>query len=150
MCCCIYFGIKHMHKAWVEGFAKACDSKPHAFAVAVDNKGDLFGYIALGFNGIMGNIPDHEYEWAQPKIPIGTCRVEQIAVNAKARGMGLGKKLLQWAEDKAKERNCNRMKLEVVATNVNALRLYRNVGYEVTNNILSQICCFPIFCCLMG
>ena len=83
-----------MKKAWVEGFAKACDSKLNAFAVAIDDKGDLFGFCMLGFNGIMSSIPDHEYEWAQPKVPIGTCRVEAIAVNAKARGMGLGKKLL--------------------------------------------------------
>ena len=47
-------------------------------------------------------------------------------MDAKARGMGLGKRLMKWAEDKAKERNCDRILLEVIGTNTGARRLYRN------------------------
>eukprot|EP00039_Didymoeca_costata_P031096 m.33096 g.33096 ORF g.33096 m.33096 type:complete len:231 (+) comp8487_c0_seq2:191-883(+) len=39
----------------------------------------------------------------------GECYVEQIGVSADARGRGVGKKLMEWADSFAVQKNCNRL-----------------------------------------
>jgi ribosomal protein S18 acetylase RimI-like enzyme len=54
--------------------------------------------------------------------------VDHIAVTTDARGMGVGTKLLEWAEEKARERKATRISLGVVHGNP-AKRLYDRFGY---------------------
>jgi ribosomal-protein-alanine acetyltransferase len=56
-------------------------------------------------------------------------RLTSIAVADGAAGRGLGRQLLAAAEERAKERGCGRLRLEVRADNRAAQRLYEKAGY---------------------
>ena len=56
-------------------------------------------------------------------------RLTSIAVADGAAGRGLGRQLLAAAEERAKERGCRRLRLEVRADNRAAQRLYEQAGY---------------------
>lgn len=58
------------------------------------------------------------------------CYVANIAVKEKFRRKGIGRKLLSFAENKAKERNCSFISLEVRENNKAAISLYSSEGYE--------------------
>ncbi len=55
--------------------------------------------------------------------------LDGIAVADDARGMGIGTALLDAVEDKARQRNCDRVRLDVIDTNPRARALYERRGY---------------------
>eukprot|EP00553_Chaetoceros_curvisetus_P004092 CAMPEP_0204623118 /NCGR_PEP_ID=MMETSP0717-20131115/8841_1 /ASSEMBLY_ACC=CAM_ASM_000666 /TAXON_ID=230516 /ORGANISM="Chaetoceros curvisetus" /LENGTH=194 /DNA_ID=CAMNT_0051638071 /DNA_START=122 /DNA_END=706 /DNA_ORIENTATION=- len=67
--------------------------------------------------------------------------VDHIAVTKEARGMGVGTKLLLWAEEKAKERGATKLSLGVVNGNP-AKRLYDRFGFEDTKTDCFISSCF--------
>jgi ribosomal protein S18 acetylase RimI-like enzyme len=61
-----------------------------------------------------------------------SARLYSIVVSPKARGKGIGAKLLARCEAAAKERGCITLRLEVRADNDAAINLYRSRGYDLT------------------
>jgi ribosomal protein S18 acetylase RimI-like enzyme/predicted double-glycine peptidase len=59
-------------------------------------------------------------------------RLYSIVVSPKARGKGIGAKLLAHCEAAAKERGCITLRLEVREDNDAAISLYRSRGYDLT------------------
>ncbi len=58
--------------------------------------------------------------------------VSTISVSAEARGLGIGTKLMNAAEDLAKQRGKEFMSLAVIGENESARKLYERLGYRVT------------------
>jgi ribosomal protein S18 acetylase RimI-like enzyme len=58
------------------------------------------------------------------------CSLEDIFVEEEARGSGVGRALVEAAFDRARERGCARMELDVNEANAAALRLYESMGFE--------------------
>ena len=58
------------------------------------------------------------------------CWLEDIFVEASARGSGVGRALVEAAFERARERGCARMELDVNEANPAALRLYESLGFE--------------------
>lgn len=58
------------------------------------------------------------------------CYVANVAVRANCRRKGIGRKLLRYAEKKARERSCSFISLEVRASNESAIGLYSSESYE--------------------
>jgi ribosomal protein S18 acetylase RimI-like enzyme len=58
------------------------------------------------------------------------CNVEDVFVSAAARGSGLGRELVSFAIDRARERGCRRMELDTGADNAPAQGLYRSLGFR--------------------
>lgn len=58
-------------------------------------------------------------------------RLYSIAISKSARGQGLGARLLRKAEDQARERGSEAVRLEVAAGNSAAIGLYEKLGYKV-------------------
>jgi [ribosomal protein S18]-alanine N-acetyltransferase len=58
-------------------------------------------------------------------------RLYSIVVSPKARGKGIGAKLLAHCEKAAKARGCSTLRLEVRKDNDVAIRLYRTKGYDL-------------------
>jgi ribosomal protein S18 acetylase RimI-like enzyme len=58
------------------------------------------------------------------------CHVEDVFVRAEARGSGLGKELVAFAIERARERGCRRLELDTAEENVPALGLYRSLGFR--------------------
>ena len=57
------------------------------------------------------------------------CNVEDVFVSAEARGSGLGRELVSFAIERARERGCRRMELDTGADNAPAQGLYRSLGF---------------------
>lgn len=66
--------------------------------------------------------------------------IDVIAVTAEARGKGVGSRLMQWAEEKAKERNAKKITLGVVNGNP-AKRLYDRSGFVETGSSCCAVGC---------
>jgi GNAT superfamily N-acetyltransferase len=58
------------------------------------------------------------------------CWLEDIFVEEDARGAGLGRELVEAAFERARERGCARMELDVNEANPGAVRLYESLGFE--------------------
>ncbi|MCW2991460.1 MAG: family N-acetyltransferase [Solirubrobacterales bacterium] len=56
--------------------------------------------------------------------------LEDLFVDASARGSGLGRALLERAVQEASERGCRRIELDVNDNNAAALALYRSLGFD--------------------
>lgn len=61
----------------------------------------------------------------------GNAYIANVSVRLELRGKGIGTRLMAEAEKVAKERGARRMELEVFSRNVNAIKLYEKLGYEV-------------------
>lgn len=58
------------------------------------------------------------------------CWLEDIFVEDGARGTGLGRALVEAAFERARERGCRRIELDVNEANRGAVRLYESFGFE--------------------
>ena len=58
--------------------------------------------------------------------------IDTICVAKNARGLGIGTKLLQFAEQRGKELGYNKLSLNVEVEKVDARRLYERMGYVIT------------------
>ena len=58
------------------------------------------------------------------------CWLEDLFVEEQARGTGLGRALVQAALERARERGCARVELDVNEANPAALALYESLGFE--------------------
>lgn len=63
--------------------------------------------------------------------PAGELRVAALAVDAAARGQGVGSRLLEAVFDKAQREDYRAVRLEVVDTNTGARRLYERLGFAL-------------------
>jgi ribosomal protein S18 acetylase RimI-like enzyme len=59
----------------------------------------------------------------------GDCLVEDVFVDESARGRGVARALLDLATERAYERGCRRMELDVNEANAPALALYESYGF---------------------
>lgn len=57
-------------------------------------------------------------------------RIYSLAVDPAARGQGLGRDLVEAAEDAAKDQECSEIRLEVRKDNAEAIGLYESLGYR--------------------
>lgn len=93
------------------------------FLVAVDN-GKLLGFITLyqGFSSV-----------SLSKYWI----LNDLYVDQAARGLGLGRKLMEYAENYAQETNSKGIELETSIDNAVAQNLYNDLGYVENTNYKS-------------
>jgi len=55
--------------------------------------------------------------------------IHDIVVHAEARGQGIGRTLLGWAEQRARALGCCKLTLEVLSNNTRALAAYERAGF---------------------
>jgi GNAT superfamily N-acetyltransferase len=56
--------------------------------------------------------------------------VESVRIDAKHRGKGLGKNLMQWAVERAKREGCHFLQLTTNGERADAHRFYENLGFK--------------------
>lgn len=59
--------------------------------------------------------------------------IESVRIDEKYRNLGIGRKFMEWAIDRAKEENCVSMQLTTNADRKNAHRFYENLGFKGTH-----------------
>lgn len=101
---------------------------------AIHEKEGVF-YIALDGNEIAGFITAIIYrqtpEDLLSTIPSSMGRITNLYISPLHRQKGLGTTLMTKAEDYAKSKGCDVMKVEVFAPNEAARSLYNKLGYEL-------------------
>lgn len=60
--------------------------------------------------------------------------IDDLIVNKKFQKKGIGKQLLLWGMEQIRKKNTVPITLHVAEWNQNALRLYKNVGFEVISS----------------
>lgn len=60
-------------------------------------------------------------------------KIENIGVEEKSRGKGLGTMMLNFVKDKAKEKDCTDLSLTVNQENEKAIKVYESFGMKVKN-----------------
>mmetsp|Transcript_1631 Transcript_1631/g.2401 ORF Transcript_1631/g.2401 Transcript_1631/m.2401 type:complete len:217 (+) Transcript_1631:75-725(+) len=125
------------------GVIKFMEKQPErlpCWGVAVGDDGRPLGYVAMSFHPMQPMDGLH-------KTKPGEAYIDQVMVNSDARGKGAGSKLLEWAEARARERNCTVLALEVLNGNP-AKRLYDRFGLEVKpTDPCTRFCVSPLFIC---
>jgi len=64
----------------------------------------------------------------------GDCLLEDLFVDERARGAGLGRALVAATLERARARGCRRVELDVNEANATAQRLYESFGFSATSN----------------
>jgi len=118
-----------------------------AFGREGDKSGDCtrtpipLGYVQLA------TYPTNDKEYLHTTQP-GETYIEQVSVASAARGKGVGKVLLQWAEARAREQHSTVLTLSVLNGNA-ARQLYERYGFKaVTSNDKCLVGC--VVCCVVG
>jgi ribosomal protein S18 acetylase RimI-like enzyme len=94
-----------------------------SFRRAITSLGSVL-LVAVGTEGLLG--------YALLHLRQGThlARLYSLAVAPEARGLGVAKTLIQACEKQAIKKGKNLLRLEVSDVNLNALSLYRKMGYQ--------------------
>lgn len=100
---------------------KALEIKPydflHSYKQIVEKMKDI--YLLVEHDEIIGSVACYGNE------------IDDLIVNPKYQQKGYGKQLLLWGMGLIRQRNTEPITLHVAEWNKNALKLYKNVGFEV-------------------
>lgn len=102
---------------------EAIDGDPnHDLIVGTDDDGAVVATFQLSYlPGI-----SHRGSWR--------AQIEAVRVARDRRGQGLGRELMTWAIERARERECRLVQLTSNATRDRAHRFYESLGFEATHH----------------
>ncbi|SFJ87316.1 GNAT family N-acetyltransferase [Thermoflavimicrobium dichotomicum] len=106
--------MENFHK---EAAIKATESSTTQIFVAEDNQGKFLGYIQLG-------------EFIDSFTNVKQGFIDSIAITKEAEGKGIGKGLMDFAEEWAREQGYGTVVLFVFANNEKARKLYERMNYK--------------------
>lgn len=89
-------------------------------------------WVAIRSNRLVGTFG---LERASP----GAMELRRMYVDAAARRNGIGRRMLQYAEDECRRRNVTRLELSTAEIQSAALAFYRNVGYQLFRQDIAEI-----------
>ena len=119
----------------------ATENARSASAVAVRESDDkVVGFIHMTDSSMKRDICMQGLHTSQE----GECYIEMMCVLSEVRGQGIGTRLLQFCEARARERNAHALTLGVVANNP-AKRLYERFGFVDREQSAVSSCCISLF-----
>ena len=60
-------------------------------------------------------------------------QIESVRVDAKHRGQGIGRKMFEWAIERARQENCFLVQLSTNKDRIDAQRFYENLGFKASH-----------------
>ncbi len=104
-------------RAYIAAF-DAIDSEPNQHLVVGELDGKLVGTMQLSY------LPGLQFlgGWRQ--------RVEAVRIASDIRGQGLGKRMMKWAIDQARQRGCMIVQLSSQNDRRDAHRFYERLGFD--------------------
>ncbi len=103
-------------ESYVKAFEEIEADKNNELIVAETN-GEIIGTLQITFT------PSISFQGGK------RATVESVRVDAKYRGQGIGKQLMQWAINRAREENCLLLQLTTNSERSEAHRFYKNLGF---------------------
>ncbi len=106
--------------AYEKAFADI-DADPRNHLVVADVGGELVGCLQITY------IPGLGRHGAERSL------IEAVRVRSDLRGRGLGREMMTWAIDRARERGCALVQLTTDKSRADAHRFYRNLGFVASH-----------------
>lgn len=97
------------------------NSDPNQELMVVENNNEILATFQLTF------IPYLSY---QGKL---RAQIENVFVRGDLTGQGIGKKMFEWAIERAKERNAHLLQLTSDKTRPGAIKFYENLGFKASH-----------------
>ena len=113
-------GSRPLNQKYLQAFAEI-ESDANNELTVVESDGEVVGMLQLAF------IPYLTY------IGSWRCLIEGVRIHSDHRGQGLGAKFLQWAIERARERDCRIVQLTSDKKRPSALRFYESLGFKATH-----------------
>ncbi|MGW5556717.1 N-acetyltransferase family protein [Micromonospora sp. NPDC003944] len=107
-------------EAYERAFA-AIDADPRNQLIVAEQAGDLVGCLQITY------IPGLGRHGAERSL------VESVRVRSDRRGQGLGRDLMTWAVDQARQRGCALVQLTTDKTRTDAHRFYLGLGFVASH-----------------
>jgi ribosomal protein S18 acetylase RimI-like enzyme len=106
-----------LNTRYLDAFA-AIDADPNQYLAVAESDGEVIGCLQLTF------IP------GLSRLAMTRGQIESVRIAGSARGMGLGRKLFEWAIDECRERGCGLVQLTSDKSRQDAVRFYESLGFE--------------------
>ncbi|MGR6318088.1 GNAT family N-acetyltransferase [Micromonospora soli] len=106
--------------AYEQAFADI-DADPRNHLVVAEAAGELVGCFQITY------IPGLGRHGAERSL------IESVRVRSDRRGQGLGREMMTWAIDRARERGCALVQLTTDKSRSDAHRFYRNLGFVASH-----------------
>jgi len=105
-----------LEHGYLQAFA-SIEADPNNELVVVERGGVIIGVLQITF------IPSITYRGSWRAL------IEGVRVAAEARSAGVGRQLIQWAIDRARERGCALVQLTSDKARPDAIRFYQSLGF---------------------
>jgi GNAT superfamily N-acetyltransferase len=100
---------------------EAIDQDERNELVVVENDGQIVATLQVTF------IPSLTYQGGE------RAQIEGVRVRASERGSGVGRMLISWVIERARQRGCRMVQLTTDKRRPDALRFYESLGFEATH-----------------
>ncbi|MEZ5428297.1 MAG: GNAT family N-acetyltransferase [Pyrinomonadaceae bacterium] len=107
-------------ESYIKAF-KEIDADKNNELIIAENDGVVIGTLQLTFT------PSISFQGSK------RATVESVRVDEKYRGQGIGKKLMEWAIERARRVDCLTMQLTTNNERTDAHRFYENLGFKGTH-----------------
>lgn len=97
------------------------DSDENNELIVVEQNGEIIGTLQLTF------IPSISFQGGK------RAQIESVRVASNVRGQGIGKKMFEWAIQRAREENCRMIQLSTNNDRAEAQRFYENLGFKASH-----------------
>ncbi|MCK5402355.1 MAG: GNAT family N-acetyltransferase [Flavobacteriaceae bacterium] len=108
-------------KEYIDAFKNINKDKNQELIVVENNEKEIIGTLQLTFI---------QYLTYQGGI---RAQIEAVRIKKDQRGVGLGKKMFEWAINRAKERNAHLLQLTTDKKRPKAIKFYENLGFKATH-----------------
>ena len=111
---------KPLNQRYLDAFA-SIDQDSNNELTVVESADELVGMLQLTFIPYL----THSGSWR--------CLIEGVRIAKGYRGKGFGSRFIQWAIDRARERNCSIVQLTSDKQRPQALKFYESLGFQATH-----------------
>ena len=107
-------------ESYVNAF-REIEADPNSELIVAESNGEIVGTFQLTYT------PSISFQGGK------RATVESVRVDEQHRGKGIGREMMLWAIDRAKQKGCVSMQLTTNAERTDAHRFYENLGFSGTH-----------------
>lgn len=104
-------------ESYIKAF-REIEADPNNELIVAELEGEVIGTLQLTYT------PSISFQGSK------RCTVESVRVDEKLRGQGIGREMMQWTIERAKENGCASIQLTTNNDRVDAHRFYESLGFS--------------------